>query len=118
MNLHDVKAKDIIEIVNIKLPERTIERFNSINFSSGKIFLVDQISSKKEDARFIKLYFYDSNSNINDYKKIDDIKEKEGDNFNINESNQKENNKENFLIISSYYFDKIVLKILGTYNNL
>ncbi|MFN3410865.1 MAG: hypothetical protein ACK4YF_01725 [Exilispira sp.] len=117
MNLYDVKAKDIIEIVDIRLPARTIERFNSINFSCGKIFIVDQIFSKKEDVRFIKLYFYDSNSNINDYKKQDDVNEKRDNNFSINENNQNENNNENFLIISSYYFDKIIVKIPENYNN-
>lgn len=114
MNLSDVKRKDIIEIVEIKLPKRTIERFNSINFSSGKIFFVGKVSYKTENEGFIKLYFYDPDL----FKNLDNIKKNKVDNSNNDESYQIENDNEKFLIISNYYFDKVIVKILGNYKNL
>jgi phosphoribosylaminoimidazole-succinocarboxamide synthase len=90
MNLRQVNEGDIIQVIELKIPKRTIERFNSINFNTGKIFIVYKIVKE----RFVELLFYDK-------KNAKEIIKKE----NIN-------NKGGFLIISKYYFDKIEVKIL------
>lgn len=58
MKLGDIKENDIIQIVRINVPKRTLERFESINVKKGKKFFVKEFVKEK----YVKLQYEENNS--------------------------------------------------------